>query len=180
MQSTGMDATGEFDWLAEQIVTHDDLVKNIQTNIHFFGNPTLVSSRPKQDLMETGDDDGFRPTISSQAGFYAANRPSTRVSSPMSGMGGGGMKVPRIIANIESTPTEPSTSRQMLFRATRTCTHVNTEKRFERPWAVSMSWYYCRCNCVRNQEPLWRVAATSATRRCCVVFGPTAFASCCG
>ena len=103
MRSTGMDATGEFDWLAEQIVTHDDLVKNIRTNIHFFGNPTLVSSRPKQDLMETGDDDGFRPTISSQAGFYAANRPSTRVSSPMSGMGGGGMKVPRIIANIEST-----------------------------------------------------------------------------
>ena len=33
MRSTGMDATGEFDWLAEQIVTHDDLVKNIRTNI---------------------------------------------------------------------------------------------------------------------------------------------------
>ena len=30
MRSTGMDATGEFDWLAEQIVTHDDLVKNIR------------------------------------------------------------------------------------------------------------------------------------------------------
>ncbi|HAX04292.1 MAG TPA: hypothetical protein DCX77_01330, partial [Acidimicrobiaceae bacterium] len=39
MRSTGMDATGEFNWLAEQIVTHDDLVKNIRTNIHFFGNP---------------------------------------------------------------------------------------------------------------------------------------------
>ena len=47
MRPLGMDATGEFDWLAEQIVTHDDLVKNIRTNIHFFGNPTLVSSRPK-------------------------------------------------------------------------------------------------------------------------------------
>jgi hypothetical protein len=103
MRSTGMDATGEFDWLAEQIVTHDDLVKNIRTNIHFFGNPTLVSSRPKHDLVESGEDDGFRPTISSQAGFYAANRPSTRVSSPLSGGGGGGMKVPRIIANVEST-----------------------------------------------------------------------------
>jgi len=103
MRSTGMDATGEFDWLAEQIVTHDDLIKNIRTNIHFFGNPTLVSSRPKHDLVESGDDEGMRPTISSQAGFYAANRPSTRVSSPMSGMAGGGMKVPRIIANVEST-----------------------------------------------------------------------------
>ena len=105
MKSTGMDATGEFDWLADQIVTHDDLVKNIRTNIHFFGNPTLVSSRPKHDLVESGgDEDGMRPTISSQAGFYAANRPSTRVSSPvMGGGGGGGMKVPRVIANVEST-----------------------------------------------------------------------------
>jgi len=103
MRSTGMDATGEFDWLAEQIVTHDDLVKNIRTNIHFFGNPTLVSSRPKHDLVESGDQDGARPTISSQAGFYSANRPSTRVSSPMGGSSGGGMKVPRIIANVEST-----------------------------------------------------------------------------
>ena len=103
MRSTGMDATGEFDWLAEQIVTHDDLVKNIRTNIHFFGNPTLVSSRPKHDLMDSGDDEGMRPTISSQAGFYSANRPSTRVSSPMSGAAGGGMKVPRIIANVEAT-----------------------------------------------------------------------------
>ena len=103
MRSTGTDATGEFDWLAEQIVTHDDLIKNIRTNIHFFGNPTLVSSRPKHDLVESGDDEGMRPTISSQAGFYAANRPSTRVSSPMSGAAGGGMKVPRIIANVEST-----------------------------------------------------------------------------
>lgn len=103
MRSTGMDATGEFDWLAEQIVTHDDLVKNIRTNIHFFGNPTLVSSRPKQDLVESGEQDGIRPTISSQAGFYSANRPSTRVSSPLGGSAGGGMKVPRIIANVEAT-----------------------------------------------------------------------------
>lgn len=105
MKSTGMDATGEFDWLADQIVTHDDLVKNIRTNIHFFGNPTLVSSRPKHDLVEAGgDDDGMRPTISSQAGFYASNRPTTRVSTPFAGGGaGGGMKVPRVIANVEST-----------------------------------------------------------------------------
>ena len=32
--------------------------------------------------MDSGDEEGMRPTISSQAGFYAANRPSTRVSSP--------------------------------------------------------------------------------------------------
>ena len=82
MRSTGMDASGDFDWLADQIVLHDDLVKNIRTNIHFFGNPTLVSSRPKHDLVESGDEEQLRPTISSQAGFFSADRSSTRVSQP--------------------------------------------------------------------------------------------------
>ncbi len=103
MRSTGMDATGDFDWLAEHIVVHDDLVKNIRTNIHFFGNPTLVSSRPKHDLIESGDSDGMRPTISSQAGFYSANRPSTRVSQPMGSGTANGSRLPKIIANIEPT-----------------------------------------------------------------------------
>ncbi len=102
MRSTGMDSTGDFDWLAEQIVLHDDLVKNIRTNIHFFGNPTLVSSRPKHDLVESGSEEQLRPTISSQAGFYASNRPSTRLSEP-TGIGTSGMKVPRVIANVEPT-----------------------------------------------------------------------------
>lgn len=102
MRSTGMEATGDFEWLAEHIVVHDEIVKNIRANIHFYGNPTLVSSRPRQDLLESGDGEEMRPTISSQAGFYAANRPSTRVSSP-TGSGSGGLKVPRIIANVEAT-----------------------------------------------------------------------------
>ena len=100
MRSTGMDSSGDFDWLSEQIVLHDDLVKNIRTNIHFFGNPTLVSSRPKHDLVESGSEDQLRPTISSQAGFYSANRPSTRLSEP-GGSGTTGMNVPRVIANVE-------------------------------------------------------------------------------
>ena len=102
MKSTGMDASGEFDWLAEQIVVHDDLMKNIRTNIHFFGNPTLVSSRPKHDLLETGDERASRPSIASQAGFSAMERPSSRSSVP-SGATGTGLKIPRIIANIEPT-----------------------------------------------------------------------------
>jgi hypothetical protein len=102
MRSTGMDSTGDFDWLSDQIVLHDDLVKNIRTNITLFGNPTLVSSRPKHDLVESGSDEAMRPTISSQAGFSSMGRPSTRVSQP-TGSGIGGMKVPRIIANVEAT-----------------------------------------------------------------------------
>ena len=101
-ESTG---SGEFDWLAHQILYHEELVKNIRKNIKFFGNPTLVSSRPKHDLIEAGDETPFRPTISSQAGFTAMSRPSTRVSEPFGGASplDGQIKVPRVIANLEPT-----------------------------------------------------------------------------
>ena len=97
--------SGEFDWLSHQILFHDELVRNIRKNMRFFGNPTLVSSRPKHDIVESGDENAMRPTISSQAGFYAADRPSTRVSQPFGGASplDGQIKVPRVIANLEPT-----------------------------------------------------------------------------
>jgi hypothetical protein len=97
--------TGEFDWLAHQILFHDELVRNVRKNMRFFGNPTLVSSRPKHDIVESDGDSSFRPTISSQAGFYATDRPSTRVSQPFGGASplDGQIKVPRVIANLEPT-----------------------------------------------------------------------------
>ena len=50
---------------------HDELVRNVRKNMKFFGNPTLVSSRPKHDILDSSEDgNAFRPTISSQAGFY--------------------------------------------------------------------------------------------------------------
>ena len=46
------------------------MVKNIRANLSFFGNPTLLSSRPKQDIVESGKDaPPQRPSISSQSGF---------------------------------------------------------------------------------------------------------------
>jgi len=106
MRSTGVEATGDFDWLAEHIVAHDGMVRNIRDNITFYGNPTLVSSRPKQDLVEAaGDDAPVRPTIASQAGFAGMDRPSSRVSVP-TGFGrgrDGALRVPRVIANLEAT-----------------------------------------------------------------------------
>ena len=108
MDCTG-EATGngEFNWLAHQILYHDELVRNIRKNMKFFGNPTLISSRPKHDIVESGDESTFRPTISSQAGFVpigASNRASTRVSAPFGSSGiDGGIKVPRVIANLEPT-----------------------------------------------------------------------------
>jgi len=96
--------SGEFDWLSNQILFHDELVKNVRKNMKFFGNPTLVSSRPRHDILESGDESAMKPTISSQAGFYAMDRPSTRVSGPgFSSSLDGQIKVPRVIANLEPT-----------------------------------------------------------------------------
>ena len=96
---------GEFDWLANQILGHNALVRNINKNMKFFGNPTLVSSRPKHDIVEAGDEKSFRPTISSQAGFAAMDRPSTKATAPFGGASplDGQIKVPRVIANLEPT-----------------------------------------------------------------------------
>jgi len=107
----GTDGTGEFEWLSNQIVAHDEMVKNIRANLSFFGNPTLLSSRPKQDIVENNTDDtAQRPSISSQSGFTSdlnlfsstyKQDPSSRQPSGYIGKPGSGMRVPRVIANLE-------------------------------------------------------------------------------
>ncbi|MCP3698867.1 MAG: hypothetical protein GY920_09990, partial [Aliivibrio sp.] len=65
-----MEGSGEFDALANHIVIHDSLVHNMRKNLQFFGNPTLLSSRPKTDLMESGGDGAAqRPSIAANSGF---------------------------------------------------------------------------------------------------------------
>ena len=107
----GTDGAGEFEWLANQIVGHDEMVKNIRANLSFFGNPTLLSSRPKQDIVESNPDDAVqRPSISSQSGFQSnfdlssstfKQDPTTRTQPGYVGKPGSGMRVPRVIANLE-------------------------------------------------------------------------------
>ena len=100
--ASGTEGEGDFDPFMEQIVLHDNMIKNISKNIEFFGNPTLISSRPRSDLVEAADaGSAFRPTISSQSGFAGRDTPSTRVSEPFGSSMGGGLRVPRIIANVE-------------------------------------------------------------------------------
>ena len=109
----GTEGSGEFEWLANQIVAHDEMVKNIRANLSFFGNPTLLSSRPKQDIVEAdGGDTPQRPSISSQSGFESEFFLSsstfkqdnvTRNSPGYIGKPGSGMRVPRVIANLEPT-----------------------------------------------------------------------------
>ena len=110
----GTDGTGEFEWVSNQIVAHDEMVKNIRANLSFFGNPTLLSSRPKQDIIESRAEDGTvqRPSIASTSGFQSEfslssstfkQDPVTRQQPGYIGSPGGGMRVPRVIANLEPT-----------------------------------------------------------------------------
>ena len=99
-----MEGFGEFDDLANQIVTHDDLVRTMRKNITFFGNPTLLSSRPKTDLIDAGGDNVVqRPSIAANSGFSSMNpmSRSTFKQDPVSRGVDGQIRVPRIIANLE-------------------------------------------------------------------------------
>jgi hypothetical protein len=95
---------GEFDWVGGYILQHDRMVKAIKGNLRFFGTPTLVSSRPRHDLVEPDSESSTaqRATISSSSGFVGLNRASTRVSQPTGGGYSEGLRVPRIIANVEA------------------------------------------------------------------------------
>ena len=98
------EGVGEFDALANHIVTHDELVRTMRKNVQFFGNPTLLSSRPKTDLMEAGSESVVqRPSIAANSGFAGASplSRSTFKSDPVSRGVDGQIRVPRVIANLE-------------------------------------------------------------------------------
>lgn len=98
------EGVGEFDAFASHIVVHDELVRTMRKNVQFFGNPTLLSSRPKTDLMEAGSDASVqRPSIAANSGFnsaFALSR-STFKQDPISRGVDGSIRVPRVIANLE-------------------------------------------------------------------------------
>ena len=98
------EGVGEFDAFANAICTHDELMRTMRKNITFFGNPTLLSSRPKTDLMEAGGDSVVqRPSIAANSGFTspAGLSRSTFKSDPVSRGIDGQIRVPRVIANLE-------------------------------------------------------------------------------
>jgi hypothetical protein len=99
------EGTGEFDAFASHITTHDELVRTMRKNVQFFGNPTLLSSRPKTDLMESGSDSAVqRPSIAANSGFgsLGALSRSTFKADPIGRSSvDGQIRVPRVIANLE-------------------------------------------------------------------------------
>ena len=103
-QGFSSEGTGEFDAMANHICTHDDLMRTMRKNITFFGNPTLLSSRPKTDLMEAGGDAAIqRPSIAANSGFNSPSPLSRSMfkSDPVSRGMDGQIRVPRVIANLE-------------------------------------------------------------------------------
>lgn len=96
-------SSGEFDLVESFIDQHDKLSRNIRNNLNFYGNPTLVSSRPKSDLVEP-DGDGERRgrnSVAANSGFRSAERGSSRDSDPWL-EAEEGVRVPRVIANVDS------------------------------------------------------------------------------
>ena len=103
-QGFSTEGVGEFDAMANHIITHDDLMRTMRKNITFFGNPTLLSSRPKTDLMEAGGDVNIqRPSIAANSGFASPSPMSRSMfkSDPVSRGVDGQIRVPRVIANLE-------------------------------------------------------------------------------
>jgi hypothetical protein len=100
-----MEGSGEFDQFASQICLHDELVRTMRKNLQFFGNPTLLSSRPKTDLIESGQDGSAqRPSIAANSGFQSMSplSSSTFKQDPISRSSiDGSIRVPRVIANLE-------------------------------------------------------------------------------
>jgi hypothetical protein len=98
------EGSGEFDSLANHIVIHDEIVRTMRKNVQFFGNPTLLSSRPKTDLMEAGGDAVVqRPSIAANSGFAGSGplSQSRFKADPIARGVDGQIRVPRVIANLE-------------------------------------------------------------------------------
>ena len=98
------EGVGEFDALANHICTHDEMIRTMRKNVQFFGNPTLLSSRPKTDLMEAGGEAVVqRPSIAANSGFGGAGplSQSRFKADPISRGIDGQIRVPRVIANLE-------------------------------------------------------------------------------
>lgn len=102
----GENGVGEFDWLKEQIESHDRNEAAINSNLDFFGSPSLVSSRSPNELLEAIDTDtpnlNRSRTLTSAGGWYGASSLSTRKADPSIYRGGsGGIRVKRIVGNVQ-------------------------------------------------------------------------------
>lgn len=99
----GQDGVDEFSWLSDQLERHDRMMEAIGTNVEFFGNPTLISSRTMGELVEGGvATKPMRPTSASQAGFAGRWTGSSYKEDPFERYDPStGLRVRRVIAGVE-------------------------------------------------------------------------------
>lgn len=74
-QAPGKRGQSDFDWLAPQIEYHNRLSASIINNIEFFGNPTLITTRPASQVVEAatiGSGEQYRG-VSTGSGFQNPN-----------------------------------------------------------------------------------------------------------
>jgi hypothetical protein len=97
----GQDGVDDFSWLASNIEAHDRMVRAIRSNIEFFGNPTLLSSRSLAELTEGGVlRRPQRPTAASESGFWGSTR-SSYLDDPFERFASeDGLRVRRVIAGV--------------------------------------------------------------------------------
>jgi len=98
---------GEFTLIDNQIEAEDGMRRAMLKNVIMFGNGTLVTTRPAQQVLEQMEygTDAIRPSWSSQNGFHSSYSPSTRRDNPftrgsMDG-GWGDRHVAKIIGNVQ-------------------------------------------------------------------------------
>lgn len=111
--SPGAQAANEYNWLSNQIETHDRMLRGIRENIQFFGNPTLIATRPRSELIESGIINEST-TVSSNRSPYAnqsatsngwrgSNGNGLSRHDPLDRFGGGGedYRVKKVIGNVQ-------------------------------------------------------------------------------
>ena len=101
----GGEGEGEFDSLQSQIEEHDRMMAAINSNLLFFGSPSLVSTRSPQEIMEAVEADSQNLTnkrvLSSAAGWYGSTTPSNYKQDPFIYRNGGGVRVKRVVGNVQ-------------------------------------------------------------------------------
>lgn len=98
----GKRGVSDFEWLAGQIEEHNSMLGSINENIRFFGNPTLVSTRSEQQMLESGTVT-MRPdkTASSAAGFVGPGRSSTKYINTQGNYEQGSYRIKKVVGDVE-------------------------------------------------------------------------------
>jgi len=101
----GEEGEGEFDFLQSQIEEHDRMMAAINSNLLFFGSPSLVSTRSPQEIMEAIETESpalsQKRVLSSAAGWYGSSTPSSYKQDPFVYRNGGGVRVKRVVGNVQ-------------------------------------------------------------------------------